>query len=80
MILPGGAHAKIGGPKAARIAVDVEANRIEAAHADELAAGRLDAKPMCFIPSVITRDCLFKRFSLEFYSVAVRRCGTPTLE
>jgi len=80
MILPGGAHAKIGVPIVACIVVDVEAIRIEVAHVDELAVGRLDAKPMCFIPSIITGDCLLKRFSLEFYSVAVRRCGTPTLE
>ena len=61
MILPGGAHAKIGVPIVARIVVDVEAIRIEVAHVDELAVGRLDAKPMCFIPSIITRDCLFKK-------------------
>ena len=46
MKLPGGAHAKTGGPKAARIAADAEANRTEAAHADEPAAGRLDGCPI----------------------------------
>ena len=57
MKLPGRAHPQIGVPIVARIVVDVEAVRIEVANVDELAVGRLDAQPMCFIPSVITGDC-----------------------
>ena len=57
MKLPGRAHPQIGVPMGARIVVDVEAVRIEVANVDELAVGRLDAQPMCFIPSVITGDC-----------------------
>ena len=57
MRLPGRAHPQIGVPIVARIVVDVEAVRIEVANVDELAVGRLEAQPMCFIPSVITGDC-----------------------
>ena len=68
MRLPGRAHPQIGVPIVARIVVDVEAVRIEVANVDELAVGRLDAQPMCFIPSIGTGDCR-KRLSPEFYLV-----------
>ena len=56
MRLPGRAHPQIGVPIVARIVVDVEAVRIEVANVDELAVGRLDAQPMCFVFSIITGD------------------------
>lgn len=55
--LPGRTHPQIGVLIVARIVVDVETVGIEVANVDELAVGRLDAQPMCFISSIITGDC-----------------------
>jgi hypothetical protein len=66
--LPGGTHTQIRVPIVARIVVDVETVGIEVPNVDELAVGRLDAQPMCFVSSIITGDYQ-KRFSPEFYSV-----------
>jgi hypothetical protein len=55
--LPGRAHTQIRVPIVARIVVDVETLRIEVANVDELAVGRLDAQPMCFVSSIVTEDC-----------------------
>ena len=63
MRLPGRTHAQIGVPIVARIVVDVETVRIEVPNVDELAVGRLDAQPMCFVSSIATGDCHKKTFS-----------------
>ena len=63
MRLPGGAHTQIRVPIVARIVVDVETVRIEVPNVDELAVGRLDAQPMCFVSSIATGDCHKKTFS-----------------
>ena len=57
MKLPGGAHTQIRVPIVARIVVDVETIGIEVPNVDELAVGRLDAQPMCFVSSISTGDC-----------------------